>query len=164
DAGAADAEPVLVVLFLRGAADWLSLVPPHGDERYYALRPTIAVPRREVLPLDGLFGLHPELRPLLRHYQAGRLAVVQAFGSPHETRSHFEAQDYLESAAPGDRRVRTGWLGRYAAQVGLREPWAALTLGSRPALALAGAPASFTLPSLGRFKLQGSWNRPRRLA
>jgi uncharacterized protein (DUF1501 family) len=158
-AGAAGAEPVLVALFLRGGADWLSLVPPIGDSRYYALRPDLAVPAGDALRLTSLFGFHPELRPLLQYYQGGRLAVLHACGSPDPTRSHFDAQDFLESGAPGNRSVQTGWLGRYAAQTGLGEPWAAVTLGARPARALAGAGASLAFPSIEEFSLLGMLRR-----
>jgi uncharacterized protein (DUF1501 family) len=161
-AQAAGAEPVLVVLFLRGGADWLGLVPPYGDRGYYSRRPTLAVPRGSVLDLNGYFGLHPDLGPLLKHYRAGRLAVVHAFGSPDDTRSHFEAQDFLESAAPGNPKITTGWLGRYAAGAGLAAPWAALTLGPRPVRALTGASASLSLSSIEEFAIQdpSSLRRP----
>jgi uncharacterized protein (DUF1501 family) len=161
-ARAAGAEPVLVVVFLRGGADWLSLVPPVGDSRYYSHRPDLAVPRGSALGLGGIFGLHPELRPLLGHYRDGRLAVLQAFGSPHSTRSHFEAQDFLESAVPGNKTIETGWLGRYAAAARLRDPWSALTLGSRPARALEGATTSLAFPSIEQYDLGDAWSPARR--
>jgi uncharacterized protein (DUF1501 family) len=163
-AHAAGAEPVLVVLFLRGGADWLTLVPPIGDGYYRAHRPNLAVPRESALDLDGFFGLHPELAPLLKHYRAGRLAVLHAFGSPNGTRSHFEAQDFLESGVPGNTTIRSGWLGRYAARAGLAEPWAAVTLGPRPVRALAGASTSLAFPSINAFGLQGGSIAERRVA
>src|SRR5689334_20765131 len=90
--------PVVVCVFLRGAADGLNLVVPHAHDEYYALRRTIAVPRPGAsggaIDLDGQFGLHPRLEPLKALYDAGELALVHAVGSPHPTRSHFEAQDY----------------------------------------------------------------------
>lgn len=162
DARAAGAEPVLVSLVLRGGADCLSLVPPVGDSQYYALRPQLAVARRDAIDLDGFFGFHPALQPLRKHYDAGRLAVVHAFGSPHSTRSHFDAQDYLESAVPGSRSTASGWLGRYAARAGLSEPWAALTLSSRPARSIAGARASLALSSIDKFVLSPAWDSGRR--
>jgi len=163
-ARAAGSEPVLVVLFLRGGADWLTLVPPVADDRYYAIRPQLAVPRGSALGLNGFFGLHPELGPLLKHYRAGRLAVVHAFGSPANTRSHFEAQGVIESAVPGNPNIPSGWLGRYALTAGLGEPWAALTLGNRPARALAGASNSLAFPSIEEFSLQGGYVSARRAA
>lgn len=113
---------ILVCIFLRGAWDGLSVVAPHGDPNYYALRQTnaggIALPRTgpgSVLDLDGQFGLHPALAGLKPIYDAGFLAPIQAVGSPNNTRSHFDAQDYMESAVPGDKNVPTGWLARVSA-------------------------------------------------
>lgn len=108
----------LVTVFQRGGVDGLNVVVPFGETHYYDYRPTIAVPApsREAqgaLDLDGFFGLHPSLRPLHELYQKQELAIVHAVGSPHETRSHFEAQDYMESAAPGIKAVGDGWLNRY---------------------------------------------------
>ena len=109
---------ILVTIFQRGGADGLNIVVPHGDDFYYEHRPSIAIRRPDpqrpsVLDLDGFFGLHPQLESLLPIYQAGDLAFVHAVGSRDSSRSHFEAQDYMESAAPGSRSVRSGWLNRY---------------------------------------------------
>lgn len=113
---------VLVCLFQRGAVDGLSMVVPHGDPHYYQHRTTglggIAIPNTgdgKVVDLDGFFGLHPALSPLKPLYDAGHLAAIQAVGSPNATRSHFDAQDYMESGAPGDKSVRDGWLARTVA-------------------------------------------------
>jgi len=109
----------LVVVLQRGAADALNTVVPHGERGYYDARRSIAVaePRRSgaqsVLDLDGHFGLHPSLEPLLPLYQDGRLAVVHAIGSPDPTRSHFDAQDFLESGTPGRKATEDGWLNRH---------------------------------------------------
>ncbi len=109
----------LVVVLQRGAADALNTVVPHGERAYYDARRTIAVgePRRtgseSVLDLDGHFGLHPALEPLLPLFQDGRLAVVHAVGSPDPTRSHFDAQDFLESGTPGRKATEDGWLNRH---------------------------------------------------
>lgn len=107
----------LVVVFQRGGVDGLNMVVPFGDKHYYEHRPTIAVPapsseRPGAIDLDGFFGLHPALEPLHEIYQREELAIVQAVGSPHDTRSHFDAQSYMESAAPGSKRS-DGWLNRY---------------------------------------------------
>ena len=108
---------VLVAIFQRGAVDGLNLVVPFGERDYYASRPGIAVPRPGAdggaLDLDGFFGLHPRLAPLVSIFQAGHLAIVHAVGSPDNTRSHFDAQDYMESATPGVKSTRDGWLNRY---------------------------------------------------
>src|SRR5881296_1941098 len=110
---------ILVTIFQRGAADGLNIVVPFGEKAYYDLRPSIAIPapssaqERAALDLDGFFGLHPSLQPLLEVYKAGHLAVVHAAGSPDNTRSHFDAQDYMESGTPGLKSTRDGWLNRY---------------------------------------------------
>jgi uncharacterized protein (DUF1501 family) len=110
---------ILICIFQRGAVDGLSMVVPHGDPGYYQHRQEgangIAVGRGGddgVLDLDGTFGFHPALAPLKPIYQAGHLAPIHACGSPNSTRSHFDAQDYMESAAPGDKSVKDGWLAR----------------------------------------------------
>ncbi|GAW48458.1 MULTISPECIES: DUF1501 domain-containing protein [unclassified Nocardioides] len=105
------APSVLVVLSLRGAADGLSLVVPHGDPVYYDARPRIAVPSDRLLAKDGMFGLHPQLAPLLPLWTAGRLAAVQATGLPAPNRSHFSAMEEVEDADPGSTK-RSGWLNR----------------------------------------------------
>jgi uncharacterized protein (DUF1501 family) len=157
-------EPVLVVLYLRGAADALNLVVPYADPRYYEVRPTLAVPAGSVLNLDGFFGLHPALAPLLPHYQSGRLAMVHACGSPDATRSHFDAQDYMEYGAPGDRTIRQGWLNRYALAAGFGSPLAAVTMGARPVKALEGTAATLSINSLAGFKLDYAYAAERRAA
>ncbi len=111
----------LVVIFQRGGVDGLNLVVPFGEKDYYQYRPTIGVPAPSkegvsALDLDGFFGLHPSLRRLLPFYKEGNMAIVHASGSPHETRSHFQAQDYMESAAPGIKTTQDGWLNRYLAE------------------------------------------------
>ena len=110
-AALAPAPSVLVVLSLRGAADGLSLVVPHGDPVYYDARPGIAVPSDRLLVKDGMFGLHPELAPLVPLWSAGRLAAVHATGLPAPNRSHFSAMEEVEDADPGST-VRSGWLNR----------------------------------------------------
>lgn len=109
---------ILICVFQRGGVDGLSMVVPHGDKEYYGLRSTdggIALSRTgtdKVLDLDGAFGLHPSLAPLKPIYDAGHFAPIQACGSPTLTRSHFDAQDFMESAVPGDKLAREGWLAR----------------------------------------------------
>ena len=111
---------VLVVVFQRGAVDGLNMVVPHGDGAYYAARPTIAIaaPGKTggALDLDGHFGLHPRLAPLHALYTRGQMAVVHACGSPDPTRSHFDAQDYMETGTPGVKSTQDGWLNRVIAQ------------------------------------------------
>ena len=102
----------LVVIFQRGAADGLNIVVPHGEDSYYAMRPTINIPRTRVLDLDGFFGLHPAMAPLQALWNQRHLAIVHAVGSPHPTRSHLDAQDFIESGTPGLKETEDGWLNR----------------------------------------------------
>src|SRR5271155_5439655 len=109
----------LVAIFQRGAADGLDVVVPHGEPAYYAMRPTLAIPRpasgnpaETAIDLNGFFGLHPALAPLKPIYDAKNLAIVHATGSPDPTRSHFDAQDYMEAGTPGLKATRDGWLNR----------------------------------------------------
>ena len=113
---------VLICLFQRGAADALNVVVPFGDSEYFKLRPNIAVPRparsagvNAAIDLDGYFGLHPALSPLAPLWKRGLLAPIHAVGSPSATRSHFDAQDYMESGTPDVKSTREGWLNRYLA-------------------------------------------------
>jgi uncharacterized protein (DUF1501 family) len=108
---------VMVVLSLRGGFDGISAVVPAGDPDYYALRPTIAVPRAQLMPIDTMFGLHPALEPLYPFWTAGTFGAVAAVGNPDPTRSHFEATEEMERAAPNST-IRTGWLDR---ALGLRQ-------------------------------------------
>ncbi len=111
----------LVVCFLRGAIDGLNVVVPFGDPNYYQLRPTIAVARpgqnAGCLNLDGHFGLNPAMAPLMPLWQQKHMAFVHACGSPDPTRSHFDAQDFMESGTPGDKRISTGWLNRLVTSI-----------------------------------------------
>ncbi|MBS0306230.1 MAG: DUF1501 domain-containing protein [Proteobacteria bacterium] len=124
------APPRLVVVFMRGAVDGLSVVVPYAEDEYYRARSTIALGRPGqaggVLDLDGHFGLHPALAPLVPLWQTGRLGFVHASGSPDTTRSHFDAQDYMESGTPGVKTTADGWLNRL--------------LGALPAAGVAAAP------------------------
>src|SRR3974390_1159348 len=105
----ATANKRLVVVFQRGAADGLNIVVPHAEPAYYSMRPSINVPRQQVIELDGFFGLHPSLSSLKPLWDQRHLAIVHAAGSPDETRSHFDAQDYMESATPGVKSTQEGW-------------------------------------------------------
>lgn len=142
-AEASAARPVLVCLFLRGGADGLSLCVPHGHAEYYRARPRIAIAKPGqpggAVRLDDEFGLHPRLAALEGAYRSGELALVHAVGSPDPTRSHFEAQDNMESTLHGQSK-REGWLGRWLASGAQADasPLRALALGSTPPLALEG--------------------------
>src|SRR5215471_381885 len=118
DAAQGPDHPVIIAIFQRGAADGISVVVPFGDKHYSMARPQIAIPEplrsgERAIDLDGFFGLHPSLDSLKPIYDAGHLAVVHAVGSPDSTRSHFDAQDYMESGVPGNKSVSDGWLNRY---------------------------------------------------
>src|SRR5579885_2748043 len=102
----------LVVIFQRGAADGLNIVVPHGEPAYYAMRPSINIPQNQVLDVDGFFGLHPSLASFQPLWKQGHLAIVHAAGSPDPTRSHFDAQDFMESGTPGLKATEDGWLNR----------------------------------------------------
>jgi len=102
----------LVVIFQRGAADGLNIVVPQGEPQYYAMRPNINIPRQSVLDLDGFFGLHPSLAAFQALWQEKHLAIVHAAGSPDSTRSHFDAQDFMETGTPGLKATEDGWLNR----------------------------------------------------
>lgn len=106
----------LITIFQRGAVDGLNMVAPYGDSEYYNLRRVIAVPKPNAdggaIDLDGYFGLNPALQPLEKFWKSKQLAIVNSVGSPENTRSHFDAQDYMESATPGVKSTRDGWLNR----------------------------------------------------
>ncbi len=102
----------MVVLFQRGAADGLNVVVPYAESNYYQMRPTIAIQKSQVIDLNGFFGLHPAMQPLKPLWDQGHLAIVHAAGSPDESRSHFDAQDYMESGTPGVKATPDGWLNR----------------------------------------------------
>ena len=102
----------LVVIFQRGAADGLNVVVPYREKNYYSMRPSIAIPQNQVVDLDGFFGLHPSLAAFKPLYDQGHLAIVHACGSPDMSRSHFDAQDYMESGTPGLKSTEDGWLNR----------------------------------------------------
>jgi len=127
----------LVVLMLRGAVDGLNVVVPHTEAEYYALRPNIAIPRPGsnggALDLDGHFGLHPALVPLLPLWQSHQLAFVHAAGSPDPTRSHFDAQDYMESGTPGVKSTADGWINRLLGELP-RQPGALEAVSFGPVL------------------------------
>ncbi|MBP7252504.1 MAG: DUF1501 domain-containing protein [Alphaproteobacteria bacterium] len=150
--GEGDQRRTLVVVFLRGAADGLSLVVPVRDDDYHRARTFLRITPADAVMLDGFFGLNPLLKPLHRAYQDGQLAIVHAAGSEDETRSHFEAQDLMEHGGI----VAGGWLGRflrYGGSTSARAALAALALGRTMPESLRGAPAATALESLEQFSL-----------
>ena len=161
---AADARrKVLVAVFQRGAVDGLSMVVPYGDRDYAAARAPIAIraPRAgdagAAVELDGFFGLHPALAPLAALWQSRTLAVVHACGSPDNTRSHFDAQDYMESGTPGVKSTPDGWLARAAVtQPSPTSPFRAVALGPTLPRALRGDAGAISLASLDRFDVRAT--------
>jgi len=153
---------ILVAIFQRGAADGLNIVVPHGEQRYYAMRPTIAVPRpstadprNSAIDLDGFFGLHPALAPLQPLYAAQHLAIVHAAGSPDPTRSHFDAQDYMESGTPGRKVTDDGWLNRAIPPAPEpRSPVRAVAMGAVLPRAMRGRNKAVAIESLNSFQVR----------
>ena len=158
----------LVVIFQRGAADGLNVVVPYREQNYYAMRPGIAIPQNQVLDLDGFFGLHPSLSAFKPLYDQGHLAVVHAAGSPDMSRSHFDAQDYMESGTPGVKSTEDGWLNRALQSEDLRHrqghtAFRALALGSQVPRTLAGKIPAIALSNVNNFTV-GAPNPNRNLA
>jgi uncharacterized protein (DUF1501 family) len=148
--------PTLVCLFQRGAVDGLNMIVPHGEELYYRERPRIAVPAKEVVDLDGHFGLHPSLASLKPLWDSGSLAAIHAIGSPDSTRSHFDAQDYMESGTPGVKATPDGWLNRYCQHDREHQstPFRAVAFGPQLPRILAGSAPSLAIDDLQAFGLR----------
>jgi uncharacterized protein (DUF1501 family) len=146
---------ILVTIFQRGAADGLNIVVPHGEERYYEMRPTIAIPQKDVIDLDGMFGLNPALAPLKSIYDAKHLAVLHATGSPDPTRSHFDAQDYMESGTPGNKGTNDGWINRaLPVSHGQISPVRAISLGPNLPRSMRGPNSAIALDNIGNFQVK----------
>lgn len=164
--GVAPRGDTLVVVFLRGAADGLNLIVPHGEEAYYQMRPTLAIPRPDdrrsgkplrALDLDGFFGFHPSLSPLLEAWQAKDLAVVHAAGAPDESRSHFRAMELMERGVSDEHGPASGWIGRHLASMntGNPSPLRAIGLGDHVPQSLRGSVPAMALKSIADFHLGG---------
>ncbi len=148
----------LVVIFQRGAADGLNIVVPHGERAYYAMRPSINIPRQDVLDLDGFFGLHPSMASLLPIWKQRQLAIVHAAGSPDPTRSHFDAQDFMESGTPGLKATADGWLNRalHALPAAVdKSAFRAIALGPALPRILTGAERALAVNSISDFGVGG---------
>jgi uncharacterized protein (DUF1501 family) len=162
NSGPGKRKKVLVAIFQRGAADGLNIVVPHGEQRYYDLRPSIFVPRPTVagagdcaIDLDGFFGLHPSLAPLKPLWDRKNLAIVHAAGSPDPTRSHFDAQDYMESGTPGLKATTDGWLNRaLPAAAGKVSPVRAVSLGATLPRTLKGINNAVAVENLNNFTVR----------
>ncbi len=160
--------PVVIAIFQRGAADGLSMVVPFGDKNYTAVRPQIAIPApgtgndQRAIDLDGFFGLHPSLDSLKPIYDEGHLAIVHAVGSPDSTRSHFDAQDYMEAGAPGNKGVSDGWLNRYLQASPEKDatPFRAVALSANMPRSLAGAAPAVAMQRIADFGIRGGSASP----
>lgn len=156
----------LVVVFLRGAADVLNMVVPHGEEAYYQLRPTLGIARPDDLrskkeertvDLDGFFGFHPNMSSLLEAWQGRQLAIIHACGAPDESRSHFKAMELMERGVDDERGPASGWIGRHLATLntGNSSPLRAVGMGTRPQRSLSGSVPVSALRSIADFHLGG---------
>src|SRR5215475_3981156 len=151
----------LVVLFQRGAADGLNIVVPFGEPNYYRMRPTLAIPQPKrggtdaAIDLDGFFGLHPSLAPLEPLFHKNELAIVHAAGSPDPTRSHFDAQDFMESGTPGVKSTDDGWLNRVLQTVPEENasPFRAVAMGPNLPRMLHGSAPAIALPDVKQFRV-----------
>ena len=160
---AGSGKKILVVLFQRGAMDGLNVVVPFGERSYYQMRPTIAIPQPgrggsdAALDLDGFFGLHPSLAPLEPLFHKGELAIVQAAGSPDPTRSHFDAQDFMESGTPGVKSTDDGWLNRSLQELPEEKssPFRAVAFGPYLPRSLQGTSPAVAIPDLKQFRMYG---------
>jgi uncharacterized protein (DUF1501 family) len=157
-ARAAAGKKKLVVIFQRGACDGLNVVVPYKEPNYYAMRPTIGIAQKDLLDLDGFFGLHPAMASMKPLFDQGHLAMVQAAGSPDPSRSHFDAQDYMESGTPGVKSTVDGWLNR-ALQVeperGKPSVFRAVALGPEVPRTLAGKVPAIAVANLADFSVAG---------
>ena len=151
--GNGDQRRTLIVVFLRGAADGLALVPPLEDEHYYRARPRLGIAKRDAVKLDDRFGLHPKLQPLERAWREGALAIVHACGTEDQTRSHFEAQDLMEHGGV----VAGGWLGRFLRTRPAADHGALTCVAVGKALpeCLLGAPSVTVMQGLDEFAIGG---------
>jgi uncharacterized protein (DUF1501 family) len=152
---------LLIAIFQRGAVDGLNMVVPYGEADYYRLRPTIAVPRPgtgdgSAVDLDGFFGLHPRMASLKPLWNNRSLAIVHACGSPDSTRSHFDAQDYMETATPGVKSTKDGWLNRYLQVAHTHDtPLSAVAVARQMPRSLQGSAPALAMASIGEFGVRG---------
>ncbi len=151
---------VLVTIFQRGAVDGLSMIVPHGDGEYYNLRRATAIQRPGqtdgAIDLDGNFGLHPAMSSLQKFWQSKRLAVINSTGSPDNTRSHFDAQDYMESGTPGVKSTRDGWLNRAMQTTAGKadSPFRAVAMTQQLPRSLYGKAPSIAMTNLADFRIK----------
>jgi uncharacterized protein (DUF1501 family) len=153
---------ILVTIFQRGAMDGLNAVIPFGDETYYSLRPSIAISKPKpgeatsAIDLDGYFGLHPSLAAFKPIFDSGQLAIIHAVGSPDSTRSHFDAQDYMESGTPGVKSTTDGWVNRYLQTTAnpKASPFRAVSMGANLPRTMQGKASAIAMTSINDFALR----------
>ncbi len=153
---------ILITIFQRGAMDGLNAVVPYGEQAYYDLRPSIAVPRPKTgdattaIDLDGFFGLNPALSSFKPLYDSGQLAVIHAAGSPDNTRSHFDAQDYMEAGTPGVKSTTDGWLNRYLQTnaEAKASPFRAVAMGANMPRTMQGKAPAIAMNSINEFAIR----------
>jgi uncharacterized protein (DUF1501 family) len=148
----------LVVIFQRGAADGLNIIVPHGETQYYAMRPSINIPRKSVIDLDGFFGLHPSLASFQPLWNQRQLAIVHAAGSPDPSRSHFDAQDYMEAGTPGIKSTEDGWLNRAMRNLPVsapKSPFEAIAMGPSIPRILSGVEPAIAMNNINDFAVGG---------
>ncbi len=151
---------VLVTIFQRGAVDGLNMVVPFGDSEYYNLRRSIAIPApgktNGAIDLDGHFGLHPSMKPFEQLWKDKRLAIINAAGSPDNTRSHFDAQDYMESGTPGYKGTKDGWLNRVLQSTEAKDPspFRAVSMTQSLPRSLYGRASSVAMTNLSDFSIK----------
>jgi uncharacterized protein (DUF1501 family) len=153
----------LVVIFQRGAADGLNIVVPYAERNYYAMRPSINIPQKSVLDLNGFFGLHPSLAPFQPLWNQGHLAIVHAAGSPDTTRSHFDAQDFMETGTPGVKSTEDGWLNRSLRNLpdsAQPSPFRAIALGPSLPRILSGNEPAVAMNNINDFSVGGRGPKP----
>jgi uncharacterized protein (DUF1501 family) len=159
-AAAPSRKRLLVAIFQRGAVDGLNMIVPFGEDEYSRLRPTIGVPRpganaNAAIDLDGFFGLHPRMAALKPLWDNHSLAIVHACGSPDSTRSHFDAQDYMETATPGVKATRDGWLNRYLRVSGEATPLRGIAIARQMPRTLQGPAPALAFPAVDSFAVRG---------
>ncbi len=151
---------VLVTIFQRGAVDGLNMVVPYGESEYYNLRRSIAIKKPietgGAIDLDGFFGLHPSLKPLETFWKDKKLAIIEAAGSPDNTRSHFDAQDYMESGTPGNKGTRDGWLNRILQTTSTKadSPFRSVSMTQQLPRSLYGRAPSVAMTNLADFAIK----------
>ena len=155
----AERKKILIAIFQRGAVDGLNVVVPHGESAYYSLRPSIAIPRPNgtetgAIELDGYFGLNPALKSLKPLWDRQQLAIIEAVGSPDPTRSHFDAQDYMESGTPGLKATSDGWLNRALIHESAPSPLRAVSLSTDLPRTLRGRNDALAIGSLNDFQVK----------